>query len=64
MDRHSQAVILEHCIGLFMRIKSLSMSGEIDRCCVSGVSKLYDLSEARGLQKEIDLIRKRRFVDE
>jgi hypothetical protein len=44
-----------------MRIKVLSGSSAIDQICVEGVSKLYELSEAEGVQRELDAIKERRF---
>lgn len=59
--RHKRAATIEHLIKAFMVIKSMSRSAEIDRICVDGVSKLYEMSEAYGLQKELDEIRSRRI---
>lgn len=61
MDNHKTASSMEHLIESFMRIKTLSTSGEIDRLCVDGVSVLLALSKECGLQNEVNEIKNRRI---
>jgi hypothetical protein len=44
-----------------MWIKTLSVSGEIDRRCVDGIDKLVRLADSYGIQAELDEVRKRRI---
>lgn len=59
--RHKRAGIIDHLICQFMWIKTLSVSGEIDRRCVDGIDKLVRLADSYGIQAELDEVRKRRI---
>ena len=61
MNKHDKAVIIDHLICTFMHIKKLSYSGEIDRLCLEGVSKLVNLAGTEKIQEELDEVRKRRI---
>ena len=60
MTKHEQAAIMEHLIASFMRIKSISASGEIDRLCLDGINKAYKFCEVSKLQGQLDIITRRR----
>ena len=61
MTKHEKAVIIDHIISILMHIKSVSMCVEIDRLAMCGVSKLIELAESEKIQKELDVVRKRRI---
>jgi hypothetical protein len=59
MDKHSMAGCVHHIQGLFLRIKSLSASGEIDNLCLDGIIRLNALTDSARIQKELDDVRSR-----
>lgn len=59
--RHKLGGAIEHLIGEFTRIKTLSASAEIDNRCVDGISVLMNMADAAGVQAELDELRKRRI---
>lgn len=61
ISKHELAATVSHVQGLFLRIKELSSSGEIDRLCLDGISKLYNLSGAAEIQKQLDELMARRL---
>ena len=61
MTKHDKAVIIDHVICAFMTIKSISMSGAIDKLCMDGVSKMVTLADTERVQKDLDEVRKRRI---
>jgi len=61
MDGHTQAVVLDHLIQTFMKIKALSASASIDTMCVDGMCKCYALSDALHLKHDLEIVRQRRI---
>lgn len=61
ISKHELAATVSHVLGLLMKIEAISASGEIDRLCKDGMSKLYNLSGAAEIQKQLDEIRARQL---
>ena len=54
ISKHELAATVCHVQGLFFKIKAISAKGEIDRMCLDGISKLYNLTNAAEIQQQLD----------